>query len=169
MLALNLLSKDQKSQISDVFRLIDGDSRDSEISKQDLVNIYKSIGLTVPLDRELDSMLTVDSNKNDKEKKLNFNSFLNIMALELQKLDDKMTIYNALKFFPGKTDDNGELSIDLRDLKEAVCSVHTDSTEDDNQNLTTEKFDALVQGFLKTQVDGKQVFLASKWVDAYIS
>lgn len=169
MLALNLLSKDQKSQISDVFRLIDGESRDSEISKQDLVNVYKSIGLAVPLDRELDNMLTVDSNKNDKEKKLNFNSFLNIMALELQKLDDKMTIYNALKFFPGKTDDNGELSIDLKHLKEAVCSVHTNSTEDSNQTFTTEKFDALVQGFLKTQVDGNRVFLASKWVDAYIS
>lgn len=167
MLALNRLSNNQKTQLRNAFTLIDGESRDSVITKQDLINLYMTLGIKVPTDKQLDSMLTVDESSKEKEKSINFTQFLNIMANELQQFDDRETIYGALKVF---SDDkkSTDLMIDVETLKEACCSVQLGEIGTGDHRLSRPTFDKLVDGFIKEQIDGRKTFLASKWIDAYI-
>lgn len=171
MLALNTLSNNQKSQLRNAFTLIDGDSRDSTITKGDLITLYKTLELEVPADDALDNMLTVESSGNAEsstnEKGINFTQFLNIMAKQLQKFDDRMTIYNALKVF-SIDNHNHDLVIDVEILKEACCAVQLGDIGSGDHRLSRQTFDNLVKGFVKEQIDGKKLFLASKWLDAYI-
>lgn len=172
MLALNTLSNNQKSQLRNAFTLIDGESRDSLITLDDLKNIYKTIGIDVPSNKDLISMLQIgDGESNDSEKGLNFTQFLNIIALEILKFDDRMTIYKSLKTFAEKDEsrkDQGELIIDVDRLKEACCSVQLGEIGSGDHRLSRSTFDKLVKGFVKEQTNGKKLFLASKWMDAYV-
>lgn len=166
MLALNTLSNIQKAQLRNAFTLIDGDSRDSVITKSDLLNLYKTLELKVPSDQQLSAMLSVEGDSG-KEPCVNFTQFLNIMAKELQKFDDRMTIHNALKVFSTDTQ-NHELVIEVERLKEACCSVQLGEIGSGDHRLSRSTFDTLVKGFVKQQADGRNLFLATKWLDAYI-
>lgn len=167
MLALNTLSNNQKTQLRNAFTLIDGESRDSVITKQDLINLYKTLGIKVPTDKQLDSMLTIDGSSKKEEKSINFTQFLNIMAKELLQFEDRETIYNALKVFSDDKESK-DLTIDVEALKEACCSVQLGEIGSGDHRLSRATFDKLVEGFVKEQVDGRKIFLASKWIDAYI-
>lgn len=167
MLALNTLSNNQKTQLRNAFTLIDGDSRDSIITKQDLSNLYKTLGLKAPSDKQLEAMITTDESKLKKEKGINFTQFLNIMAKELQQFEDRETISKALRVF--SEDKNKEdLTVDVGKLKESCCSVQLGDIGSGDHRLSRSTFDSIVDGFVKEQIDGKRVFLASKWMDAYI-
>lgn len=165
MSALNTLSNGQKAQLRNAFTLIDGESRDSSITKADLISLYKTLELKVPDDDSLKEMLTIDGEF--KETGVNFTQFSNIMAKELQKYDDRMTIYNALKVFLIDSH-NHELVIDVEVLKEACCSVQLGELGSGDNRLSRQAFDQLVEGFVKEQIDGTKLFTASKWLDAYI-
>lgn len=167
MLALNTLSNNQKTQLRNAFTLIDGDSRDSVITKLDLINLYKTLGIKVPSDKQLDSMLTVEGSLQKGEKSINFTQFLNILANELLKFEDRDTIYNALKVF-SKDKKTEDLAIDVDVLKEACCSVQLGEIGSGDHRLSRATFDKLVDGFVKEQIDGRKVLLASKWLEAYI-
>lgn len=167
MLALNTLSNNQKAQLRNAFTLIDGDSRDSTITKPDLIALYKTLGIAVPSDDQLSEMLAQGVKGENGGMGVTFTQFSNIMASELLKFDDRMTIYNALKVY-SKDVDNHDLVIDIEDLKQACCSVKVDDIDSPDHRLPRPVFDKLVQGFVKEQIDGKKIFLASKWLDAYI-
>ncbi|KAK6457969.1 uncharacterized protein RJT20DRAFT_125849 [Scheffersomyces xylosifermentans] len=173
MSALNTLSNSQKSQLRNAFTLIDGESRDSIITKDDLVKLYTTLGLNLPSDDQLSSMLSLEGDdSNSKDAGINFTQFSNIMAKELSKLEDRSTIYNALKVFVD--DDNGDaryddLIINFDTIKEACCSVQLGDIGTGDHRLARSTFDKMVDGFVKEQMDGKKVFLASKWMDAYIN
>lgn len=161
---LNTLSNSQKSELRNAFTLIDGESKDAVLTKDDLVKLYKTLGIEVPTKKELELMMKTD----DKEAKgLNFAQFLNIMATQLLQLDDRATIYNALKVFSEGADVN-DLIIDVDTLKEACCSVQLGDIGSGDNRLSRATFDGLVQGFVKEQSDGKRLFLVSNWLDAYI-
>lgn len=167
MSALNTLSNNQKSQLRNAFTLIDGDSRDSLITKDDLIKLYSQLGIKAPTDEQLTSMLS-DS---ELGKGINFTQFLNIMAKEFLKFEDRMTIYNALKVFSEEVDPRkytDDLIIDVEYLKEACCSVQLGEIGLGDNRLSRLTFDKLVVGFVKVQTNGKKLFLASKWLDAYI-
>lgn len=164
MLALNTLSNNQKQQLRNAFTLVDGESRDSVITKTDLINLYQQLGLAVPNDEQLSSML----NNSDG---INFAQFLQIMAKELLVFEDRNTIYNALKLFAEDADYNRvseDLIIDVERLKDACCSVQLGEIGSGDHRLTRQTFDGLVKGFVLEQTDGKKLFLAGKWLDAYI-
>lgn len=164
MLALNTLSNNQKQQLRNAFTLIDGESRDSIITKTDLINLYQQLGLPVPLDVQLNGML-----KNSEG--INFAQFLQTMAEELLVFEDRNTIYNALKLFAEEADYNRvseELIIDVDRLKDACCSVQLGEIGSGDHRLTRQTFDELVKGFVLEQTDGKKLFLTGKWLDAYI-
>ncbi|CAH2353425.1 myosin light chain 2 [[Candida] railenensis] len=166
MSALNTLSNNQKVQLRNAFTIIDGDSRDSTITKQDLKNLYTTLGLPTPTDKQLGTML-------EGKDGVNFTQFSNIMAKEFSKFDDKLTIYNALKVFAedtptGNSTTEEEFIIDVDTLKEACCSVQLGEIGSGDHRLERKTFDKLVNGFIKEEIDGKKVFLASKWLDAYI-
>lgn len=168
MLALNTLSNNQKSQLRNAFTLIDGDSRDSIITKQDLVNLYTTLGLEIPSDQQLTQMLAVDGGT---DQGINFAQFLTIMAKEFLKVDDRMAIYKALKVFSEEGDPkkySEDLIIDVDELKEACCSVQLGEIGSGDHRLSRATFDRLVEGFVKEEMDGKRLFMASKWLDAYI-
>lgn len=164
MLALNTLSNTQKAQLRNAFALIDGESRDSSITKADLVSLYKTLEVEVPTDAELDQMLTVDGKV---VAGLNFTQFSSIMAKEILKLDDRVTIYNALKVF-SQDSHNHELVIDVDELKEACCSVQLGEIGSGDHRMSRHTFDTLTKEFVKEQIDGKRLFMASKWLDAYV-
>lgn len=164
MSALNSLTNNQKAQLRNAFTIIDGDSRDSTISKQDLKNLYKTLALPMPTDKQLNQML-------DDSDGINFTQFSNIMAKQFLQFDDKLTIYNALKVFAEEgtsKSNNEEFIIDAEILKEACCSVQLGEIGSGDHRLERKTFDKLVDGFIKEETNGKKVFLASKWLDAYI-
>lgn len=169
MLALNTLSNNQKAQLRNAFTLIDGESRDSFITKDDLVRLYGQLGAKVPTDEELKQMLSVDGKENTRG--INFTQFLNIMAKEILQFEDRSTIYNALKVFAEEGDPRkyaDDLIIDVETLKEACCLVQMGEIGSGDNRLLRATFDQMVSGFVKEQPDGKRLFLASKWLDAYI-
>ncbi|ODV79157.1 uncharacterized protein CANTADRAFT_52263 [Suhomyces tanzawaensis NRRL Y-17324] len=168
MLALNTLSNNQKAQLRNAFTLIDGESRDSTITKQDLVNLYTQLGMAVPGDDQLTAMLTVEGGNGSG---INFTQFLNIMAKEFLRFEDRMTIYNAMKVFAEAEDPkkySEDLIIDVENLKEACCSVQLGEIGSGDNRLSRATFDRMVEGFVKEQMDGRKLLLASKWLDAYI-
>ena len=123
--------------------------------------------MKAPLKEEIREMFTINGEYN--EKGLNFTQFLQIMSRELLKFDDRATIYNALKAFAD--DSNGsteELAVDVDRLKDACCSVQLGEIGSGDHRLDRNVFDELVAGFVKQQIDGKNVFQASRWIDAYI-
>lgn len=89
------------------------------------------------------------------------------MAKELLQFEDRETIYNALKVFSDDKESK-DLTIDVEALKEACCSVQLGEIGSGDHRLSRATFDKLVDGFVKEQVDGRKIFLASKWIDAYI-
>ncbi len=170
MLHLTTLSSTQKAQIRNTFTLIDGESRDSTITKDDLVKLYSTLGLPPPSESQLTEMLTVDG-QDKSQTGINFTQFLNIMAKELLKFEDQSIIYNALKVYLDKENlktFKDELQIDVNKLKDACCSVQLGEIGSGDHRLSRAKFDKLVEGFVQEQMDGTQIFLASKWIDAYI-
>ncbi|EGV64771.1 Myosin type II regulatory light chain [Yamadazyma tenuis] len=164
MIPLNSLTNNQKTELRNAFTLIDGDSKDSLITKEDLVKLYKTLGIQPPRKADLEVMVATD----DKTSKgLNFAQFSNIMAQQLSKLDDRTTIHNALQVFAEGSDIN-DLIIDVDTLKEACCSVQLGEIGSGDNRLSRATFDELVRGFVKEQSNGKKLFLASNWLDAYI-
>lgn len=171
MLSLNTLSSNQKAQLRNAFTLIDGESRDANITKDDLVKLYATLGIERPTDEELTTMLTIEGGEDRSETGINFAQFLAIMAKELLKFEDRSIIFNALKTFQstdGEYQSSRDLQIDLQVLKEACCSVQLGEIGSGDHRLPRATFDRLTQGFVQEQMDGKQVFLASKWIDAYV-
>lgn len=171
MSSLNTLSNNQKSQLRNAYRLIDGESRDSIITKQDLINIYSQLGLKVPSDDQLTQMLTIEGVY--QENGINFARFLQIMAHEFEKFEDRMTIYNALTVFADESVSDKkfreqELVVDVEALKDICCSVQLGEIGSGDHRLDRATFDKMVNGFVKQQIDGKWIFQASKWLDAYI-
>lgn len=164
MIPLNSLTNNQKAELRNAFTLIDGDSKDSLITTEDLVKLYKTLGLKQPSKAQLDIMVKGDD---PLSKGINFAKFLNIMALQLLQLDDRTTIHNALKVF-AEGSDVKDLIIDVETLKEACCSVQLGEIGSGDNRLSRTTFDELVQGFVKEQSNGKKLFLASNWLDAYI-
>lgn len=160
MSALNSLTNNQKAELRNAFTLIDGESKDSVITKDDLAQVYKTLGIKAPTKKQIDLMLA-------DEKGVNFAQFLSIMAQQLLQLDDRTTIYNALKVFADGSDVK-DLIIDVDVLKEACCSVQLGEIGSGDNRLSRQTFDNLVQGFVKEQSNGKKLFLASNWLDAYI-
>ncbi|EGW32163.1 uncharacterized protein SPAPADRAFT_139723 [Spathaspora passalidarum NRRL Y-27907] len=158
---LNSLTSTQKTQLRNAFALIDGETKDSVITKDDLRKLYSTLGLPPPTEDQLNSML------GDEDKGINFTQFSNIMAKELSKFEDRAVIYEALKTFTNDEKSTG-LTIDLQEFKEACCSVQLGEIGSGDHRLSRSTFDRLVQGFVQEQVNGKQVFLATKWLDAYI-
>ncbi|KAI5961683.1 MLC2 [Candida theae] len=163
---LNALSNPQRQQIRNAFTLLDGESKDSLITKDDLKKMYTNLGIKQPSEKEIESMFTID-NVSHSEKGISFTQFSNILAKELSLIDDRSSIYEALQVFSAKGDHKSfkdELQIDLEELKDACCSVRMN----DGNRLSRSSFDELVKGFVSQTVDGKKVFLASKWMSAYI-
>ncbi|KAI3403315.2 MLC2 [Candida oxycetoniae] len=166
---LSSLSFAQKTQIKNVFTLIDGESRDSKITLDDLEKIYSSIGLVSPDSTELRSMLTIDG-KDYSESGISFAQFSNIMAKEISNQEEKSKVFNALQVF--LVSDNyqsykGELQVDVNKLRDACCSISVE-INGKNKILARQDFDKSVKGFVSETMDGKQVLLASKWLDAYL-
>lgn len=168
MSALNTLLNNQKSQLRHAFTLIDGDSRDSTITKQDLVNLYTQLGMAAPSESDLTQMITVDGGDGEG---INFAQFLNIMAKEFSKFDNRMTIANALKNFSAQDQlpkFREGMVIDIDELKDACCSVQLGEIGLGDHRLDRGVFDKLVEGFVQEEMDGKRLFMADKWLDAYI-
>lgn len=173
MLHLNSLSSTQKTQIRNAFTIIDGESRDETITISDLKEVYSSMGIKVPTESQLKTMLTIDG-VDHSEKGITFAQFLNILAKEMLRLEGKSIIYEALQVYLATTttkQDNqkqfkDELQIDVDKLKDACCSVQIDSA-DGTSKLSRQSFDTLVEGFILETMDGKRIFLAAKWIDAY--
>lgn len=159
MLHLSTLSNAQKVQIRNSFMLIDSDSKDSKISKADLVNVHKTLGVSVPSDQQLKEMLGGDE-------LIDFTKFSQIMAGEFSKIDDRTTIHNAIQVFA--KDKADPTQIDADKLKEACCSVQLGEIGSGDHRLSRSAFDKLTKGFVSEQMDGSKVFMANKWLDAYI-
>ncbi|KAI5970264.1 MLC2 [Candida margitis] len=163
---LNALSNPQRQQIRNAFALLDGESKDSLITKDDLQKMYSNLGIKQPSETEIQNMFTID-NVDYSQKGISFTQFSNILAKELSLIEDRSSILEALQVFSVKGDHKSfkdELQIDLEDLKDACCSVRMN---DDNR-LSRSSFDESVKGFVSETIDGKKVFLASKWMSAYI-
>lgn len=160
MLHLNTLSNAQKVQIRNAFLLIDSDSKDSEITKSDLVNVHKTLGVPVPSDTQLQEML-------GGKDLINFAQFSQVMAKEFSQIDDRTTIYNAIKAF-AKDPQQSPIQIDADKLKEACCSVQLGEIGSGDHRLSRSAFDELTKGFVHEQMDGSRVFMAEKWLDAYV-
>ncbi|QRG37520.1 hypothetical protein FDK38_001896 [Candidozyma auris] len=156
---LSTLSNAQKVQIRNAFLLIDSDSKDSVISKSDLVNVHKTLGVPVPPDSELKEML-------GGEESVNFTKFSQIMASEFSKIDDRTTISNALQVFAKKGSTPAQVDADK--LKEACCSVQLGEIGSGDHRLSRAAFDKLTKSFVSEQMDGSKIFMAEKWLDAYI-
>lgn len=162
MLALRTLTPAQKTQLRNAFTLIDGDSRDSKITKEDLVHLHQSLGLATPSNKELEQMLSIGSNG-----EVTFNLFLSTIAEEVQKFGDVTAIYEAVKVFAEDTKNN-DIVVDVDQLKDACCSVQLGGIGSGDHRLERSRFDKLVDGFIREQNDGKRLFMASKWINAYI-
>lgn len=162
MLALRTLTPAQKTQLRNAFTLIDGDSRDSKITKDDLVHLHQSLGLATPSNKELEQMLSIGSNG-----EVTFNLFLSTIAEEVQKFGDVTAIYEAVKVFAEDTKNN-DIVVDVDQLKDACCSVQLGGIGSGDHRLERVRFDKLVDGFIREQNDGKKLFMASKWINAYI-
>ncbi|KAK6197447.1 uncharacterized protein RJT21DRAFT_3538 [Scheffersomyces amazonensis] len=163
--SLSTLSNRQKTQIRNAFKLIDGESRDALITKTDLVKLYKTLGINVPSNATLKSMLEFDGNN---EEGINFTQFSKIIADELAKLDDKNTIYNALRSFTNDKDNNESLEIEVDKLKSACCSVQLGELGSGDHKLSPHDFESIIKGYVKETIDGKKLFLAQNWLDNYI-
>lgn len=166
MLYLNALSNSQRQQIRNAFALLDGESKDSSITKEDLKKMYSNLGMKQPSESEIEAMFTIE-NVNHSEKGISFTQFLNILAKEFLLVEDRLSIYEALQVFLAKGNYKSfkdELQIDLDELKDACCSVRMN----EGNRLSRSSFDELVKGFVLETIDGKKVFLASKWMSAYI-
>ena len=162
MLALRTLTPAQKTQLRNAFTLIDGDSRDSKITKEDLVHLHQSLGLATPSNKELEQMLSIGSNG-----EVTFNLFLSTIAEEVQKFGDVTAIYEAVKVFAEDTKNN-DIVVDVDQLKDACCSVQLGGIGSGDHRLERSRFDKLVDGFIREQNDGKRLFMSSKWINAYI-
>ncbi|CCE83613.1 Piso0_004197 [Millerozyma farinosa CBS 7064] len=162
---LNTLSNSQKAQIKNAFTLIDGDSRDSLITKDDVVKLYTSLGEKPPSDKTLKAMFSQAGQQNSKG--INFTQFSQILATEMSKFNDRESIRKALESFKHEGESD-ELVVDVERLKEACCSVQLGDIGSGDNRLSRRKFDESVEGFVKEQVDGKKIFLASKWMETYI-
>lgn len=159
-MSLHTLTSQQKEQVRNAFTLIDSDSKDGSISYSDLAHVHKSLGLNCPSQEMLEQML-------GGKELITFGQFSQILAEEMNKLDDKTTIANALRYFA--TEDNKHsLVIDLDELKEACCSVQLGELGEGDHRLSRAAFDSLTKAFVKEQMDGKRLFYASNWLDAYI-
>lgn len=140
--------------------------KDSSITKKDLKKMYSNLGMKQPSESEIETMFTIE-NVNHSEKGISFTQFLNILAKEFLLVEDRLSIYEALQVFLAKGNYKSfkdELQIDLDELKDACCSVRMN----DGNRLSRSSFDELVKGFVLETIDGKKVFLASKWMSAYI-
>lgn len=159
-MGLLTLTSEQKAQVRNAFTLIDSDSKDGAISQSDLINVHKTLGLEVPKQEVLDTMLAGNE-------QISFAQFSQILAEEMNKLDDKNTIANALRVFA--TEENKHnLIVDLDDLKEACCSVQLGEIGTGDHRLSRTAFDSLTKSFVKEQMNGKRLFYGSNWIDAYI-
>lgn len=163
MLALNTLTNNQKLELRNAFKLVDGESRDSIITKQDIINFYESLGKPVPLEEQLKQML------GSNEKGMNFAQFLSIIAEELQIFNSRAALLKALKTFGDEEQSDDGIIIDLEKLKEACCSVQLgDIGSGTSERLSRSVFDKVVHDFVEEQIDGKKIFQASKWIAAYV-
>ena len=160
MASLLSLSNEQKSQVRNAFTLIDSESKDGKITMSDLANVHKTLGLELPSEAVLATML-------GGNELISFAQFSQIIAGELAKIDDRTTITNALKVFATEENKNN-LLIDVDELKEACCSVQLGEIGSGDHRLSRASFDSLVEGFVREQMDGKKLFNALNWISAYI-
>lgn len=159
-MVLLTLTSEQKAQVRNAFTLIDSDSKDGAISQSDLINVHKTLGLEVPKQETLDQMLAGNE-------QISFAQFSQILAEEMNKLDDRNTLANALRVFA--TEENKHnLIVDFDELKEACCSVQLGEIGTGDHRLSRTAFDNLTKNFVKEQMDGKRLFYGSNWLDAYI-
>ena len=107
-------------------------------------------------------MLSIGSNG-----EVTFNLFLSTIAEEVQKFGDVTAIYEAVKVFAEDTKNN-DIVVDVDQLKDACCSVQLGGIGSGDHRLERSRFDKLVDGFIREQNDGKRLFMASKWINAYI-
>lgn len=166
MNALSTLSSRQKAQLRDAFTIIDGD-RDATITQEDLRALYATLALAPPSDAQLDAMVGAG---------INFTQYSSLMATELAKMDGRAVIAGALQVFAAGGSDAAsdaasgvaDLVVDAAALKEACCAVQLGEIGLGDHRLSRAAFDALVAGFVREELDGKPVFLAGKWLDAYV-
>ncbi|XP_074850668.1 myosin light chain 5 isoform X2 [Carettochelys insculpta] len=91
----NVFSNFEQTQIQEfkeAFTLID-QNRDGFIDKEDLKDIYASLGKTNVKDEELEAMLKEATGP------INFTMFLNLFGAKLLGMDGEETILNAFKMF----------------------------------------------------------------------
>lgn len=162
MNALSTLSSRQKAQLRDAFTIIDGD-RDATITQEDLRALYATLALAPPSDAQLDAMVGGG---------VNFTQYSSLMAAELAKMDARAVVASALQVFAaggsGAASGAADLVVDAAALKEACCAVQLGEIGLGDHRLSRAAFDALVAGFVREELDGKPVFLAGKWLDAYV-
>lgn len=165
MNALSTLSSRQKAQLRDAFTIIDGD-RDATITQEDLRALYATLALAPPSDAQLDAMVGAG---------VNFTQYSSLVAAELAKMDGRAVIRSALQVFAAGgssaadgSSAAGDLVVDAAALKEACCAVQLGEIGLGDHRLSRAAFDALVAGFVREELDGKPVFLAGKWLDAYV-
>lgn len=159
-MSLLSLSSQQKAQVRNAFTLIDSNSKDGNITLSDIVSVHKSLGIEIPSQETLKAMM-------GGREQLSFAHFSQILAEELAKLDDKTIIANALRVFA--TEENKHnLLIDVEELKEACCSVRLGEQGTGDQRLSRAAFDNLTKDFVKEKMDGRRMFHALNWLDAYI-
>lgn len=159
-MGLLTLTSEQKAQARNAFTLIDSESKDGKISQADIINVHKTFGFEVPSQSTLDAMLAGNE-------LISFAQYSQILAEELSKLDDRTTLANALKVFATE-DSKDDLIIDLEELKEACCSVQLGEIGSGDHRLSRDAFDSLTKSFVKENLDGKRMFYASNWLEAYI-
>lgn len=159
-MALLTLSNEQKAQVRNAFTLIDSDSKDGKITLSDLTNVYKTLGIELPDESTLQSML-------QGHELLSFAQFSQTLAGELARIDDRTTLVNALKVFATEENQHN-LIVDVDELKEACCSVQMGEIGSGDHRLLRRVFDDLTKGFVKEQMDGKRLFYGSNWIAAYI-
>ncbi|KAK6460394.1 hypothetical protein DFJ63DRAFT_315686 [Scheffersomyces coipomensis] len=175
MSSLSTLTHTQKTQIRNAFKLIDGESRDALITKTDLIRLYKTLGMSIPSEDTLSTMLqNATPSESGSEPGINFTQFSTLMADELSKFEDRHTIYNALQIFnkkKSKNNNNGDptdLEIDVDELKSACCSVQLGEIGSGDHKLSPQVFDAIIKGYVKQTIEGKKIFLVNNWLESYI-
>ncbi|CAK9441739.1 uncharacterized protein LODBEIA_P56070 [Lodderomyces beijingensis] len=168
---LSSVSAAKRTQIKNAFTLIDGESRDSNITLEDLKQVYTTVGLARPSDSELKAMMTIDG-VDHSETGIKFAQFSAMMAKEMSQLEEASLLYTALQAYSLSDDQKvakDDLQIDMEKLKDACCSANVGAFGEEPKYLSRQSFNKLTKGFVSENIDGKPIFLASKWLDAYLN